>query len=99
MQLRGAQQLDPTGKRVLKALYVYRENEARRRDRAPFRILSNETLVRLAHLRPRGIRDFLNIKGMPRSYQQARGAQTLLGLIRKTMGSDVDSVDSTGHPE
>jgi ribonuclease D len=85
LQLRGAQSLDPTGKRVLKALYVYREREARRRDRAPFRVLSNETLVRVAHLRPQSVRDFLKIKGMPRSYQEGRGAYTLLGVIRKAM--------------
>jgi ribonuclease D len=93
MQLRGAHSLDPAGKRVLKALYVYREHEARRRDRAPFRIFSNETMVRLAHLRPQGIRDFLKIKGIPRGYQEGRGAYTLLGLIRKAIGYDVEPGD------
>jgi ribonuclease D len=95
MQLRGAHLLDPTGKRILKALYIYREREARRRDRAPFRILSNETLVRLAHIRPQGIRDFQKIKGMPRSYQQGHGVHTLFGLIRNAIGHSGDSTDQS----
>jgi ribonuclease D len=83
LHIGGAQSLDPTGKRVLKALYLYREHEARRRDRAPFRILSNETLVRLAHQRPKSISDFSKIKGIPRSYHNSRAAGCLLDLIRK----------------
>jgi len=93
IQIHGAQLLDPKGKRILKALYIYREREAQRRDRAPFRILSNETLVRLAHIRPQSINDFSKIKGMPHSYQQGHGAYNLLGLIRKTIGYNVESGD------
>jgi ribonuclease D len=96
IQIRGAHFLDPTGKRILKDLYIYREREAQRRDRAPFRVLSNETLVRLAHIRPRSMKDFLKIKGIPRSYQQGHGAYTLLGLIRKTIGYNLESA---GQPE
>jgi ribonuclease D len=86
----GAQALDPPGKRVLKALYLYRENEARRRDRAPFRILTNETLVRLALQRPKNIHDFTKIKGIPRTYNNSRAASPLLELIRKNDGHGED---------
>ena len=80
----GAQSLDVTGKRVLKALYLFREQEARRRDRAPFRILTNETLLRLALQRPKSIHDFSKIKGIPRTYTNSRAASPLLELIRKS---------------
>jgi len=83
LHIYGAQSLDATGKRVLKALYLFREKEARRRDRAPFRILTNETLVRLALQRPKSIRDFTKIKGIPRTYTSSRAAMPLLELIRK----------------
>jgi ribonuclease D len=82
----GAQSLDPVGKRVLKALYLYRENEARRRDRAPFRILTNETLVRLALQRPKNIKDFTKIKGIPRTFSNSRVASPVIELIRKNDG-------------
>jgi ribonuclease D len=91
-QIRGTRSLDPAGKRILKALYLYREHEAQRRDRAPFRILSDETLLRLASQPPQNIQDFSRIKGMPRSYQAGHGAYSLLGVIRRTAGRDVDLV-------
>jgi ribonuclease D len=79
----GAQSLDMVGKRILKALYLYREKEARRRDRAPFRILTNDTLLRLALQRPRSLQDFAKIKGIPRIYTSSRTAVQLLELIRR----------------
>lgn len=82
IQINGARTLDPKGKRILKALYLYREHEARRRNRAPFRVLSNDTLLRIAHQRPKDLKDFSKIKGMPRNYHNGRGAQNLLELIR-----------------
>lgn len=90
LQIYGAKSLDIAGKRVLQALYLFREKEARRRDRAPFRILTNETLVRLAHHRPKNIHEFAKIKGIPRTYTNSRAAYPLLELIRKYDGQGED---------
>jgi ribonuclease D len=90
MHINGARALDSTGKRILKALYLYREQEAKRRNRAPFRILSNETLLRLANQRPKDVKDFSKIKGLPRTYYKAHAARNLLELIRKTEGFSGD---------
>jgi ribonuclease D len=84
IQIRGARTLDSRGKRILKALYLYREQEARRRDRAPFRIMTNETLLRIASHRPENIHEFAKIKGLPRTYLRSHQVQNLLNLIRKT---------------
>jgi ribonuclease D len=86
IQISGARTLDATGKRILKALYLYREHEARRRNRAPFRILSDDTLLRLARQRPKNSSDFFKIKGIPRTYHNGHASQNLLELIRKTEG-------------
>lgn len=83
LHIYGAQSLDPVGKRVLKALYLYREKEARRRDRAPFRVLTNETLVKLAAQRPKSIQDFSRMKGIPRAFSNSRAALPILELIRR----------------
>jgi ribonuclease D len=83
LHIYGAQSLDVVGKRVLKGLYLFREKEARRRDRAPFRILTNETLLRLAMQRPKSMQDFNKIKGIPRAFTNSRAAASLLELIRK----------------
>jgi ribonuclease D len=84
IHLKGAQSLDSRSRRILKDLYHYREHEAKRRNRAPFRILSNETLVRLAHEPPTSINELTAIKGLPRSYQNGRAAHLLLELIQRT---------------
>jgi ribonuclease D len=83
LHIYGAQSLDVVGKRILKALYLFREKEARRRDRAPFRILTNETLLKLALQRPKSVQDFTKIKGIPRIYFNSRASAQLLELIRK----------------
>ncbi|MDR3566799.1 MAG: ribonuclease D [Syntrophobacteraceae bacterium] len=84
LHIYGAQSLDLAGKRILKALYLFREKEARRRDRAPFRILTNETLLSIALARPKNVQDFNKIKGMPRVYLSSHVAIHLLDLIRKS---------------
>ncbi|MBP8645719.1 MAG: ribonuclease D [Syntrophobacteraceae bacterium] len=81
LYIRGARQLDQEGKRVLKALYLYREQEAKKRDIAPFRILSNETLVRLAQCRPASVEDLARIKGVPKVYRHHPSARQLLKRI------------------
>lgn len=83
INLKGAKSLDSTGRRILRALYVYRENEAQKRDRAPFRILSNEILVRLARTRPHSLKDFSQTKGLPCNYRKGQKAQSLIRLIEK----------------
>ncbi len=84
IQIRGARSLDPTARSVLRALYVFRDHEARRRNRAPFRVLSDETLLRLAASRPKNLDDFARIKGLPRPFHNSRSAEHLLSVIRKS---------------
>jgi ribonuclease D len=82
-RIRGARFLDPAGKQVLHALYLYRDRRARSLDRAPFRILSNETLLRLAQRRPKDLQELNGTGGLPRPYRSGRLAQELLEAIRK----------------
>jgi ribonuclease D len=51
-RLKGARELAPRGLAVLRELYALRERLARGFDRPPFKILSEETLVRLALAAP-----------------------------------------------
>ncbi len=83
LHIKGAQSLDSQGKRVLRALYIHREHEAKKRDRAPFRILSNEAMLRLALQRPKNLQDLKTVKGIPKNYLNGNNAQLLLHLISK----------------
>jgi ribonuclease D len=49
---RGAKQLDETGGRVLRALWAYRDGQAREMDRPVFKVIPDEVLVDLAGVRP-----------------------------------------------
>lgn len=46
--LRGARELTDAGRAMLRALYVWREGEALRIGRPPYRVMSNEALLQLA---------------------------------------------------
>lgn len=84
VHIKGAHNLNPRSKQTLKNLYRFREQEAKRRNRAPFRVLSNETLVRLALSHPSNMQELTKIKGLPRNYVNSKAAHELLDLLRKT---------------
>ncbi len=47
-KLKGARTLPPRAQAVLKALFVFRDREAKRRDVPPFKVMNNQLLMRLA---------------------------------------------------
>ncbi len=60
----GARALDAVRLGVLRELYHFREAQARREDRPPFKILSDATLLHLAQARPMSPRALGNISGV-----------------------------------
>jgi ribonuclease D len=78
--LNGTQDLPPAQQAALKALYLYRDREARRRNAPPFKVLSDRTLLELAATMPAGMRDLAQIHGMSAGQQQRYG-RAILELI------------------
>jgi len=62
-QIKGVGSLDPQGLAVLRELFVARERWAEQRGRPPFRVMGNETLLRLAAERPRHREELSKIPG------------------------------------
>jgi len=81
LRLPGAEALSPGSLQVLKALFAYRERLARKTNRAPFRIMTNEVLVRLARELPQDLGSLLRVRGLPRWFG-GRSAQELLRLLK-----------------
>ncbi|MBG0787623.1 MAG: HRDC domain-containing protein [Anaerolineaceae bacterium] len=52
-KLRGARDLSPEKAAVLKALYLFREEQAASQNRPPFKIISNSALVEIAQISPK----------------------------------------------
>jgi ribonuclease D len=51
-RLKGARELDPPGKAILRALWIAREDRARVEDRPPFKVLGEQSMLELARRRP-----------------------------------------------
>jgi ribonuclease D len=51
-RLKGARELDPAGRAVLRSLWIAREARAREADRPPFKVLAEATMVEIARRRP-----------------------------------------------
>ncbi len=80
--VKGAQDLDGPALAVLRALYLYREEQAMAQDRAPFRVLTDQTMVRLSRERPTDRTRLSQVKGMSR-YLVQRYGRGILNAIRR----------------
>ncbi len=75
--INGVKELDPQGKAILKALNEYRHQEAAARDKPLFKVLSDRTLVEMAHSRPHNLADLSRIHGMTPGQTQRYGRHIL----------------------
>ena len=71
LDVKGSKALDGKGLAVLRALYMFREREALRRDRPPFKVFSDAAMVELA-ANPRA--DVARVKGIGRYGRGREGA-------------------------
>lgn len=53
-RITGAHQLTPRGQAILRELYIFRDQEARKRDMPPFKVINDGILVRLAKVTENG---------------------------------------------
>ncbi len=86
-RLKGVQNLDRESIDVLKALYRYRERTAQRLNKASFRVINGEAMIRLAKQKPRTLQEIKNVKGLPRHLKQ-QGAKDLLNIIKKVTSDE-----------
>lgn len=82
LRLKGADTLPPASLRALRGLYAYRENLARKTNRAPFRIMTNEVLLRLARALPRDRAGLNAMHGLPSRFK-GKAAEELLRVLGK----------------
>lgn len=81
-RIKGADGLDPHGRRALRELFIMRHQLASERDVPAFKVLHNETLVALAAARPASEEALAEIRGMPAKLAQRYGARILETLRR-----------------
>ena len=81
-RLKGAKLLRGQSLAVLRELYQWRDQLARHQDRAPFRILNNETLLELARVQPRDITALNDVRGLGPDTISRRGSELLRAIER-----------------
>jgi ribonuclease D len=81
-QMKGVRELPSASLGVLAALWNWREQEAQRRDRPPFKVLNDEVLIRLAEQRPTTAAALRLVRGLS-SQQAAAFGPALLRAIEQ----------------
>ncbi len=79
-RVKGSAELPRRGLAILRELFAMREREARRRDRPPFRVLQNETLLGLSRKAPRAVSE---LDRVPVAWRGGKAATMLLQAIRR----------------
>jgi ribonuclease D len=82
LRLKGAKALGRRGLAVLRELVQWREDLARRTDRAAFRILNNEPLLAMAKWPPRDMASLKAVRGIGPEQLERRGRDILAAVER-----------------
>jgi ribonuclease D len=82
----GARDLKPAQAAVLREVYQYRERQAERSNRPPFKILSEQTLMEIAQHCPRSPADLRALSGMTPG-QMERHAHALLQAVQQGLAA------------
>ncbi|MCB8965697.1 MAG: HRDC domain-containing protein [Ardenticatenaceae bacterium] len=78
----GVYELSASQQAILKALNIYRDEEAKRRNQPHFKVLGERTLVELAKRAPRSMQELEQIYGMTAGQMQRYG-RSLLAIIQQ----------------
>jgi ribonuclease D len=84
--INGVRQLSRPSQAVLKALNIYRDKEARKRDLPLFKVLGNKTLLEIAAQLPQDEWQLGGIRGMSRAQLQRYGRQILRIIAQEQKG-------------
>ena len=82
LRMKGARDLNRRELAVLRELVAWRDEVARKADRATFRVLGNEPLLEIVRAKPSTREALAAIKGLPRSLLE-RSAADLLDAVRR----------------
>lgn len=80
LRLKGAKLLKPRELAVLRAVYLWRDEQARKLDRAAFRILNNEPILAMAKAPPRDMEALKKIPGIGPDQAERRGRHILAAV-------------------
>ena len=97
--MRASREIDINHSAVLETLWEWRESEAQRVNRPPFKVMNDEVLIQLASEQPAALNQLSHIRGLSEQ-QVGRFGQTLLRLIRTSKSNPLPALpESKPNPE
>lgn len=98
----GARDLSSQELSVLQALYLFREDQAQRENRPPFKVFDQHSLVALSHTQPATLNDLGRVRGMT-AHQVRRYGAGLLDAVKRGRSAPPPTPpkrpDSNGRPD
>ena len=90
MRIKGARDLQPRALAILREVHAWRETVAEERDQAPFRIVSNETLLAMATEVPTTTVALRKVRGLSSGLVDRRGREIVAAIERGAALPDAD---------
>jgi ribonuclease D len=97
-KLHGARDLSPKQAAVLKSVYQYRESQAEKQDRPPFKVLSHQTLVNIAQQLPENLESLADTSSLNQRLVRRYG-KGLIQAIREGEKAPLEFRPHNGRPE
>jgi ribonuclease D len=88
VRIRGARHLPVRQVAALREALAWRDEIARTRDRAPFRVIAEESLVEAVAAWPKSVGDLTSIKGFPARLAEEEGAELVRRLASVATAAD-----------
>ena len=79
-RVNGARDLTPAQAAVLREVFAYRERQAERADRPPFKIMSDQTLLEIARVQPTSLDALEGLPGMTQAQIRRHGPKLLAAV-------------------
>jgi len=80
-RLKGGRELDATGRAILRALWIAREERASALDRPPFKVMPEQAMLEVARRRPRCEEELLRIAGVTPVVLRRMGEAALAAIV------------------
>jgi ribonuclease D len=97
-KLHGARDLSPKQAAVLKSVYQYRESQAEKQDRPPFKVLSHQVLVNIAQQLPENLQSLADTSSLNQRLVRRYG-KGLIQAIREGEKAPLEFRPRNGRPE
>lgn len=97
-RIAGKEELSGTQMAILKEIFIFREGHAQSRDRALFRVMPDELMLRVARAAPRSLEELGTVRGMTSYLLQRLGGGLLKAVSRGLAAQPLTAAPKPARP-